>query len=146
MSLLNCCFLPKVPFLGPLNAELTLGYMCNEVYVYEKSSPLYLHPWWNHEKIQILHSPEYHSSEEAILLCNKYADNRVLGEDQSNPNIPTPHRSPGRTPRISYCQCLEAIEWEGWRQHSWKRLINNVREVCFGLIKPATNFYIWFGK
>ena len=40
----------------------------------------------------------------------------------------------------------QSIECEGWRQHSWKRLINNVSEVCFGLKKPATNFYIWFGK
>ena len=27
-----------------------------------------------------------------------------------------------------------SIECEGWRQHSWKRLINNVSEVCFGLL------------
>ena len=26
------------------------------------------------------------------------------------------------------------IECEGWMQHSWKRLINDVSEVCFGLI------------
>ena len=26
------------------------------------------------------------------------------------------------------------IECEGWRQHSWKWFINNVSEVCFGLI------------
>ena len=35
------------------------------------------------------------------------------------------------------------IECERWRRHSWKRLINNVSEVCFGLILPATNFYIF---
>ena len=32
------------------------------------------------------------------------------------------------------------------RHHSWKRLMNNVSDVCFGLIWPATNLYIWFGK
>ena len=38
------------------------------------------------------------------------------------------------------------IECEGWRRHSWKRLINNVSVVCFSLIKQATYLYIWFGK
>ena len=48
---------------------------------------------------------------------------------------------------LSFCSHNTlVIECERWRRHSWKRLINNVSEVCFGLIQPATNFYIWFGK
>ena len=27
-----------------------------------------------------------------------------------------------------------------------KRLTNNMSDMCFGMIYPATNFYIWFGK
>ena len=38
--------------------------------------------------------PHSHVLEEATLLCNMYADNRVPDADHLDPNTPVPHRNP----------------------------------------------------
>ena len=44
--------------------------------------------------------PECHNLVTTTLPCSKYVDNKALDVNQSDPSIPTLHKSPERTPKI----------------------------------------------
>ena len=87
---------------------------------------------WKTENLQRKQdSYEYHLSFN-IKIVEKTKYNKHLIDDRVS--ITTSLRQAIKTKKVKiFLTFSRPIECEQWRQHSWKRLINNVSEVCFGL-------------